>query len=231
MFQAIRSRLTFANLAASMALLFAVGGVSYAATTLPGGSVGTKQLQRHSVTAKKLADKSVKRRALSNGVRRQLDLAGSQAPSQAPAPATAAPASDARSFYSSQKASENPTPETIVDFGGLRVTATCTLNGTTTNVALSMRPVSDAILQDNFNIDTGTDPHNQATPFSGNSQIDLPGGVDTSLGGPGVDAPDYVRVIAVAIISIEGRAMTFNIVELVDGDAETCTVDGTLLAP
>ena len=59
MFASIRSRLSFSNVVAVAALLLATGGVSYAASTLAPGSVGTPQLQGRSVTAKKLADRSV----------------------------------------------------------------------------------------------------------------------------------------------------------------------------
>ena len=62
-------------------------------------------------------------------------------------------------------------------------------------------------------------------------KLNLPAGVDTPLGGPGATAPDYARVIAVAIISTQGRAMTINITEFIDGAAGTCAVDGTILAP
>ena len=85
--------------------------------------------------------------------------------------------------------------------------------------------------QDNFNVDNGTDPHTPGVPTSGNIELDLPAGVDTPLGGPGATAPDYARVIAVAIISTQGRAMTINITEFIDGAAGTCAVDGTILAP
>ena len=190
MFASIRSRLSFSNVVAVAALLLATGGVSYAASTLAPGSVGTPQLQGRSVTAKKLADRSVHRRALSKKVRRQLDLARSQ-----PASSVASP--DAKSIHFFAQADTSPTPATILDFGGLRFTATCTAG----------------------------------VPTSGNIELDLPAGVDTPLGGPGATAPDYARVIAVAIISTQGRAMTINITEFIDGAAGTCAVDGTILAP
>ena len=50
MFASIRSRLSFSNVVAVAALLLATGGVSYAASTLAPGSVGTPQLQGRSVT-------------------------------------------------------------------------------------------------------------------------------------------------------------------------------------
>jgi hypothetical protein len=47
------------NLIASIALFVALGGTSYAAISLPAGSVGTRQLKNHSVTAAKLEPTSV----------------------------------------------------------------------------------------------------------------------------------------------------------------------------
>jgi Collagen triple helix repeat (20 copies) len=46
------------NAIAYLALFVALGGVSYAAVTLPSGSVGTKQLKRGAVTLKKIAPKA-----------------------------------------------------------------------------------------------------------------------------------------------------------------------------
>ena len=224
MFAPIRSHLSFSNVLALAALLLATGGVSYAASTLAPGSVGTAQLQKRSVKAKKLADHSVHRRALSKKVRRQLDLGRSE-----PAATDASP--DAKSIHFSAHGSPSPAPTTILDFGGLRFTAACIASGGTTNVNLSALSTGDAVLQDNFNVDNGTDPHTPGVPTTGNIQLELPAGVDTPLGGPGAASPDYARVIAVAIISTQGRAMTINITEFIDGAAGTCAVDGTILAP
>ena len=130
MFAPIRSHLSFSNVLALAALLLATGGVSYAASTLAPGSVGTAQLQGRSVKAKKLADHSVHRRALSKKVRRQLDLGRSE-------PAATAASPDAKSIHFSAHGSPSPPPTTILDFGGLRFTAACIASGGTTNVNLS----------------------------------------------------------------------------------------------
>ena len=55
MLRIIRSRLTFANVVASLALFIAIGGTSYAALKLPAGSVGTKQLRNKAVTLGKIS--------------------------------------------------------------------------------------------------------------------------------------------------------------------------------
>ena len=45
----MRQRLSYANITATLALFVALGGSSYAALTLPRGSVGSKQIRRHAV--------------------------------------------------------------------------------------------------------------------------------------------------------------------------------------
>ncbi|HEY2335559.1 MAG TPA: hypothetical protein VGH58_11205 [Solirubrobacterales bacterium] len=59
MIAAARSRLTYSNVIATMALFIALGGVAVAATQLPRNSVGARQLKRGAVTSAKLAKKSV----------------------------------------------------------------------------------------------------------------------------------------------------------------------------
>jgi hypothetical protein len=54
----IRERITYANVIATLALFFALGGAAYAATQLPRNSVGTPQLKRGAVTAAKIARKT-----------------------------------------------------------------------------------------------------------------------------------------------------------------------------
>jgi hypothetical protein len=53
--KAFRRHLSYANVAATIALFVALGGTSYAALSLPAGSVGTKQLKNGAVTRAKLA--------------------------------------------------------------------------------------------------------------------------------------------------------------------------------
>jgi Collagen triple helix repeat (20 copies) len=54
----LRRHLTYANVAATLALFLALGGAAYAATQLPKNSVGTNQLRKESVTAAKIAKKT-----------------------------------------------------------------------------------------------------------------------------------------------------------------------------
>jgi hypothetical protein len=52
----MRSKLTFANVMSSIAVFMALGGVSWAATTLPKNSVGAAQIQHGAVTSRHVAD-------------------------------------------------------------------------------------------------------------------------------------------------------------------------------
>ena len=53
-YEAIRERLTYANVVATLALFLALGGVGIAATKLPKNSVGTKQMKKGAVTGAKV---------------------------------------------------------------------------------------------------------------------------------------------------------------------------------
>lgn len=76
----IRSRLSYANVASTLALFVTLGGVSYAATALPSNSVGTSQLQNRAVTASKLAADVVTTRKVKDGSLRAQDFAQGQLP-------------------------------------------------------------------------------------------------------------------------------------------------------
>jgi hypothetical protein len=59
MFVRCFGRLTYSNVMATVALFVALGGASYAASELPAGSVGTRQLQDRAVTPRKLAPSAI----------------------------------------------------------------------------------------------------------------------------------------------------------------------------
>ena len=68
----LRSSLSYANVVGTVALFIALGGVSYAAVTLPARSVGTKQLKSEAVTGAKvrngtLTKKDFKKSSLPRG--------------------------------------------------------------------------------------------------------------------------------------------------------------------
>ena len=63
----IKPRLTFANAAATLALFTSLGGVSWAAVTLPKGSVGSQQLQANAVSTRNVRDGSLLSRDFKRG--------------------------------------------------------------------------------------------------------------------------------------------------------------------
>jgi hypothetical protein len=82
----VRSTLSFANVVSVIALFVALGGVSYAAVTLPANSVGTKQIKNKAVTRAKIAPKTL---ASLRGPRGAAGPAGAQGPGGAQGPAGA----------------------------------------------------------------------------------------------------------------------------------------------
>ena len=59
MLRRLRPHLSYANVMASLALFFALGGVGYAAAKLPRNSVGAPQIVRNAVTGAKVKDGSL----------------------------------------------------------------------------------------------------------------------------------------------------------------------------
>src|SRR3954470_11383676 len=57
----LRSRLTYANVIATLALFLALGGTGYAALKLPKNSVGSKQIKKNAVTSTKVKNGSLKK--------------------------------------------------------------------------------------------------------------------------------------------------------------------------
>ena len=55
----IRSRVTYANVIATLALFMALGGGAYAASKVPNNSVGTKQLEKNAVNSAKVKNGSL----------------------------------------------------------------------------------------------------------------------------------------------------------------------------
>jgi hypothetical protein len=92
MFARLRSRITYANVVASLALFMAMGGTGYA-LSLPKASVGAKQLKKGAVTSKKVKNASLLKKDFKAG---QLP-AGPQGPAGAAGSpgATGAPGSAA----------------------------------------------------------------------------------------------------------------------------------------
>jgi hypothetical protein len=80
MFARLRSRLTYANVIASLALFMAMGGTGYAALNLPKASVGAKQLKAGSVTAKKVKSGAITGAKVANGSLLGTDFKAGQLP-------------------------------------------------------------------------------------------------------------------------------------------------------
>jgi hypothetical protein len=87
-------RLTYANVISSIALFVVLGGVSWAATTLPRNSVGTAQLKGGAVTASKITARSLRTADLAHGqlVAGPRGPAGPEGPIGTGAPGSAGPA-------------------------------------------------------------------------------------------------------------------------------------------
>jgi hypothetical protein len=86
MFARLRSRLTYANVIASIALFMAMGGTGYAALNLPKASVGAKQLKAGSVTAKKVKSGAITSAKVKNGSLLGNDFRAGQLPAGAAGP-------------------------------------------------------------------------------------------------------------------------------------------------
>ena len=63
----VKSRLTYANVIATIALFLALGGGAFAALKIPKKSVGTKQLKANAVTEPKIAAKAVTEGKIGDG--------------------------------------------------------------------------------------------------------------------------------------------------------------------
>lgn len=73
----VRARLSYANVTASLALFIALGGTTYAATSLPRNSVGSKQIRTNAVRASELRRNAVRSSEIRNGSIDLRDLAAS----------------------------------------------------------------------------------------------------------------------------------------------------------
>lgn len=227
-----------ANVIATFAAFMALGGVSYAAVTLPRDSVGAKQLRPNSVTNSKLTNGSVGKNelrwgsvtegALSSSVRSALAqraAAGARGPTGPAGPR----GPDAGRIRYSETGSATPTTSTALDFNGLRISASCEQSGDTTTMGIFARSGAAAVFYNNFNADNGTDPTQPGQPQTGNLQFNLAAGATTPLGGPSGDA-GYGRAISVAIYTTGSRTITVNLVAFVDFEADRCSLDGTAVS-
>jgi hypothetical protein len=72
--QRMRARLTFASATSLLAIFVALGGTGYAAITLPGNSVGPKQIKKNGVGGQEIRKNSVRSGEVRNGTLRLVDF-------------------------------------------------------------------------------------------------------------------------------------------------------------
>lgn len=141
------SRLSYANVIATLALFLALGGSSYAALNLPKASVGPKQLKRNSVTSPKvkrgsllLSDFKASQRASLQGPQGPQGLKGDAGPSGATNVITRLSSLEGIAADGSETATVDCNPGEVATGGGLQVT-----NGTIRDMmAVNSRPVDSA---------------------------------------------------------------------------------------
>src|SRR3954453_203853 len=88
----IRSKLSFANVTSCLALFIALGGTSYAVTSLPRNSVGSSQLRSKSVGSSELKSSAVTSRTIKNRSISTSDMSTSARASLRGTPGPAGPA-------------------------------------------------------------------------------------------------------------------------------------------
>lgn len=76
----ISNKLTYANVTATLALFLALGGVAWAASTLPANSVGSPQIIKGAVKASDIAKNAVTSPKVKNGSLKAADFAAGQLP-------------------------------------------------------------------------------------------------------------------------------------------------------
>ncbi len=70
----MRSRLSYANVMATVAVFVALGGGAYAALSLPKGSVKSKQIAKNAVRSKQIAKNAVKRKEIARNAVRSKEI-------------------------------------------------------------------------------------------------------------------------------------------------------------
>lgn len=246
--RAVVSRLSYANVMATLAVFMVLGGGAYAAAALPRNSVGAKQIRRDAVTRSKLADRSVGtaqlgRRSvttnrLSRGVQRALRRAGTPGPA-GPRGLTGAtgprgstgergPAGPgARRINFSAEAEANPTPTTVLDLSGLVIVVACVQTGADVAMPITGTSADTATFNPTFTADNGTDLSQPNPTFTGNIQFSMPAGTPTSLGGPVGVAPEFNRAHSTVAYVSASATLTLDVVAIADPAAGRCTFAGT----
>ncbi len=237
--------ISYANAMSTLAVFMVLGGAAYAAVVLPADSVGTVQLRDRAVTGDKLAPRSVDTGQivpgavtigrLSNRVRALVSEHAEQGPQGPAGERGSAGERGARgpgaSLLRYAAASTETTPVVVLDMPGLVMRAACTETAGDVGITLSLTPTEASTAFDRFSADQGTDPTAPGQSFNGNLGIDLPGGVETTLGGPSTNGGvGYARAIATVILSSASQTITLNAAVVADATNHRCTLDGTAVA-
>lgn len=238
-------RLTYANVMSTIAVFTVMGGVAVAAVALPADSVGTPQLRDRAVTGGKLAPRAVDTGQIAPGavtigrlsdrVRALVTARPEQGPmgpagERGPAGEPGARGPGA-SLLRYSAASSETAPVVVLDMPGLKLRAACAETDGDVAVTLSFTPAEDTTAYDRFSADQGTDPASPGQAFTGNLGIDLPGGAETTVGGPSTSGGSgYARAIATVILSSASRTITLDAAVVVDATHDRCTLDGTAVA-
>lgn len=146
----LSKRLTYANVMSSIAVFLVLGGATALAAGLAKNSVGSKQLKKNAVTTAKIKNNAVTTSKIKNGAisgakinlstlgtvpsadkAKTADTAGSANSANTANSAKSAETADktkqvANIFYTAKEPSG---PQTILDLGGLKITAECPNDG------------------------------------------------------------------------------------------------------
>jgi hypothetical protein len=248
----IKTRLTFANVMASIAVFIALGGASYAAVSLPKNSVGSKQvrahsikqgdlaarsvgkrqLRRRSVTAPKLANRGVTKRTLSSWIRSQLRRRAASGP-----PGPAGPAGPrgpgAVAVRYSGTAGATPAPRNLVDTGGFTLRGSCNTTAAGTLFNLTLRSDQGATVYQTIALDQGPGtPPGQEAAQTFNQQITLTAGTTLDPGGPEA-ADGYLRIGVQGIYASANNTLDYRLMVIVTdpsgAGAGSCSASGVVV--
>jgi hypothetical protein len=209
-----RPRLSYANVMVTiLAFLVLGGGVAFAATRIAKNSVGSAQLRPNSVTNGKIAPESVGMAALGSGIKRQLATG-----------AAAGPAPVRLHFQANGTPAAVPQP--IGTVGGLTIKTGCDTTEGLTKLVFALSSAQAGTIQENFQNDSGPDPHNPSAIQAGNLQIDLPAGESVLGGPPGVPAGTFFRTFATLLYMSGGQTASIQIAAIADGSGASCSLDG-----
>lgn len=185
----MRRHLTFANIVSMLALFIALGGISWAAATLPKNSVGTKQLKKNAVT-----NSDIKKNAVTGSKVKSNTLGGSdinesslaQVPSAASADAAASVGSDippvlkrvgsTASDADFDTARIAATPVTLVSNGHVSIYGKCFLVGTSLYSVTFAATDSDGTL-----LGSGGGPMFYGSPWMSSSTLEMSRFINTPI--------------------------------------------------